>query len=218
MRKSMTTAAYEQISQYIQDGVLAPGSALIETELCERLNMSRTPIREALQRLSSEERIDYSRARGFTVSTFSSEKLGHVYEILEGLEGMMSYLLAEDHSSPSFADAGAAVAEMEAASEQENWNEWLKADTKFHRAMYESCRNVYIARYAERFNRPASQVRTMITRFHLDKKKSTSDHKELYEAIVRGEAERARTVAENHYRWIRGEVLKYLEALNIPGG
>lgn len=218
MRKSLTKEAYERISQYIQDGTFAPGMALIETDLCERLQMSRTPIREALQRLSSEEMVDYSRARGFTVSAFSAQKLGNIYEMLEGLEGMMSYLLAEDHDAPCFAAAGEAVQEMERACQSENWDQWLKADSKFHAALYESCHNVYIARNAERFNRPATQVRMMITRFYLDKHRSTRDHRALYEAIIASDAEKARALAQDHYRWVRGEILKYLGAFNIVGG
>lgn len=218
MRKSLILEAYERILGLIQSGVYAPGFPLTESELCNAMDMSRTPVREALHRLSAEGMVEYSRSKGFTVASFSAEKISQVYEVLEGLEGMMAFLLAKDHSAAAFNEAGAAVEDMVRACQSENWDEWVRADSRFHVALNQCSKNEYIARDVERYNRPATQVRNMITRLYIDKQKSTDDHKKLYEAIAASDAERARALTQNHYAWIREEVTCYLRTFNILGG
>lgn len=218
MRRSLILDAYDRILHLICSGAYPPGLALTECELCESMQMSRTPVREALHRLSAEGMVTYSRSKGFTVATFSAEKICQVYEMLEGIEGMMAFLLAKDHDAPGFDRAGEAVEQMIRSCETENWDEWIKADSEFHIILNKCCKNEYIARDVERYNRPATQVRNMITRIYINKKKSTEDHRQLYEAILDSNADKARTIAQNHSAWIRAEVAHYLKTFNILGG
>ncbi len=89
----LSDIAYEKIKDLIQSGVYSPGMTLPETELSKRLEISRTPIREALQRLSEDMIVTITPHLGAMVSTFDLNQLRDLYETREAVEGMMARLL-----------------------------------------------------------------------------------------------------------------------------
>lgn len=207
--------AYEMLKTAIEKRELKPGQPLVEAELCQWLDMSRTPIREALSRLRAEGLVEYYPARGNVVSSFSYEKFKQIYEAIEALEGMLAYLLAIDHSNPEFEGVREAIAAMERAAAEKDWDAWTIADTKFHSQMYKCCANEYILRELELLSKPSQQVRTLITRTYIDKEQSTKEHRAVFDAIVEGDPEKARTIAQKHYSRIRRDVLEFLRTFNI---
>lgn len=89
----LSDIAYENIKELIQSGEYQPGMALPEIELSNKLGISRTPIREALQRLSEEMIVTITPHIGAMVSTLDLNQLKDLYETREAVEGMMARLL-----------------------------------------------------------------------------------------------------------------------------
>lgn len=81
--QSLKDHVYEYIAQKIQDGTLLPNQKVNEAEICKKLDISRTPTREALFQLSSDNLLDYLPRRGFTVKAFDSKKNSIFPELLE---------------------------------------------------------------------------------------------------------------------------------------
>lgn len=215
MNQARADVAYTVIKNDIDAGKISAGYQLIENELCQKLNMSRTPIREALNRLHAEGYLEYQPGKGFSTTVYNSEKLRKIYEMIEAVEGMLAYLLAQEYKTLNFSETERAVLEMEESIASENWDKWVQADTKFHDSLYALCNNEYIKNDLEQLYRPAFKVRTLITRVYLDKVESTRSHRAMYEAIIVGDAERARKEAHNHFSWIREQVCKCLETYDI---
>ena len=86
-RTPMGAQAYERILQAILDGIHDPGRCLKDTELAEALGISRTPVREALLRLTQERLLENRPGRGFTVWLMDSRDATETYPILWTLEG-----------------------------------------------------------------------------------------------------------------------------------
>lgn len=210
--KSLSRAsyAYEKLLGAIEKHEVQPGQPLIELELCEWLNMSRTPIREALNRLRAEGMVEYRHPRGYYVSYMSKDRFRQIYEMIEALEGMLAYLLACDHSHPNFKKVGKAIADMEKTAKAELWDDWIIADAMFHKYMCSCCDNIYIVRELELMGKASHQVRIMITRMFLDKTQSTIDHRNVYDAIVAADPDKARRLAQDHFSRIRGNILEYI--------
>src|SRR5262249_17423738 len=82
----LTDVAYERLRKLIQQGEFLPGSLIRETELTSRFEMSRTPIREALQRLQAEGLLVPGQ-RGYIVVDLSREDVRDVYQVRAMLEG-----------------------------------------------------------------------------------------------------------------------------------
>ncbi len=92
-KSKLSDIAYNQIKELIQSGEYSPGTALPETELSNKLGISRTPIREALQRLSEDMIVTITPHLGAMVSSFDLNQLKDLYETREAVEGMMARLL-----------------------------------------------------------------------------------------------------------------------------
>jgi DNA-binding GntR family transcriptional regulator len=85
---------YERLREAIVTGRARPNERLIEAELAERLQVSRTPIRESLQRLAAEGLV-VSRRRGWVVLEHTSTEIREIYEARAALEGYCARLAAE---------------------------------------------------------------------------------------------------------------------------
>lgn len=91
----LSDKAYEQIQKLIREGRFQPGEPLQENELSEILQMSRTPIREALQRLEDDMVVTIKPRIGAFVATVDFAQLCNLYETREALDGMIANLLCK---------------------------------------------------------------------------------------------------------------------------
>ncbi|MFU1952889.1 GntR family transcriptional regulator, partial [Bordetella avium] len=84
--RSRADAVYEAVKQDILDYRLAPGDRFTETEIADRLCVSRTPVREALFRLQREGYLDVRHRNGWLVRPLDFDTLDHVYDLRLVLE------------------------------------------------------------------------------------------------------------------------------------
>ncbi|MCH6470725.1 GntR family transcriptional regulator [Sinomonas terrae] len=96
--------AYAALRDDIVEWRLLPGAVLVEVEQAERLGLSRTPLREALARLTAEGLATAQRGRGVVVSNLSLSQLGELYELREALDSKAAALAAQRGASARFAD------------------------------------------------------------------------------------------------------------------
>lgn len=133
--------AYTRILGAIDDGEYPPGTPLVESDLAERLGLSRTPIREALQRLETQA-ILHREGRSLIVSSLSHDQMGELYTVRAELEGLAARLAAQ-HAAP----------EEVAVLRQLVEHDWkivdqpkalAKANRKFHRQIHLASHNRYL--------------------------------------------------------------------------
>lgn len=96
--KNGTKDAYEMILDAIDTGTYKPGDRLVESELAERFGVSRTPIREALQRLETQ-RLLMRDGRSLIVASLDHNQLAELYAVRAELEGLAARLAAQ-HAAP----------------------------------------------------------------------------------------------------------------------
>jgi DNA-binding GntR family transcriptional regulator len=200
---SAADRAYSAIRLAIANGDLRPGFPLLETELSAQLGMSRTPVREALNRLKAEDMVETIRRKGIFVKTLSTEELSHMYEMAEGLEGMVAYLVASE-ADARLDELESNILTMEQALAENNTDNWIAADEDYHTALYNLCKNSYLVENLTRVHEKLRFARViLIAGSTADKLVSTRDHRATYEAIRAGDAERARTITQDHWRRVR---------------
>ena len=85
---------YEELKRALLEGKFKPGSALKERDICASLNVSRTPVREALQRLGSEGLAELRPGRSIIVSEFDQEEIREIFAVGTMLEGFVAGLAA----------------------------------------------------------------------------------------------------------------------------
>ena len=94
-KQSLTARVYEHIREDIIEGRYANGAYLVETKLAEELDVSRTPIREALKQLELEDLVVSMPNRGVMVQGMSSQDIDDIFTVRHLLEGQAAYWAAE---------------------------------------------------------------------------------------------------------------------------
>lgn len=126
--------AYREIYRRICNGQLVPGARLVERQLCAELAVSRTPVREALRRLTAEGLVESRPRRGVVVSQLSPQELREVFEVGVVLESFCASLAARNAGGQPIPALRVLVDEMALAlaSESPDVPAYIELDHRFH--------------------------------------------------------------------------------------
>lgn len=143
-RLPLRELAYRKIVDAIREGLLPPNERLSESQIAKWLNMSRTPVRDALRRLTTEGVIAQEHDRVSVVAALDYDATVELFTMREGLEAMAASLAAS-HSTPAPAAALRDILEEE-PEYFDDPEELGKINARFHNAVYQMARNRYLLR------------------------------------------------------------------------
>ncbi|MDA8124490.1 MAG: GntR family transcriptional regulator [Deltaproteobacteria bacterium] len=136
----------DRICQDIVNRVIPPGSRLLESSLCKRWGVSRTPVREALRLLESEGFVTLAKNRGFVVTTITFADMEHLYAILVELDGLAGSLatpnIAKDAKMLEYMER--LHGEMEACRDRMDIEGFIERNVKFHACIFNACGNPWL--------------------------------------------------------------------------
>ncbi|MGN7455303.1 GntR family transcriptional regulator [Paenibacillus pasadenensis] len=139
--QSLKDHVYEYIAQRIQDGSLQPGSKINEAEICKRLDISRTPTREALFQLSSDNLLDYLPRRGFTVKAFDRKKKEDYSLLLGTLDALAASLACERLEERDWKQLDRIVEAIEDDLDAHDFGGYYARQAEFHDFYQNRCGN-----------------------------------------------------------------------------
>lgn len=139
----------DKIRSAIREGHFTPGQRLVERELCELLDVSRTSIREALRHLEVEGLINVVPHKGPTVAVMQKQEAQQLYELRALLEGYAGEQFALTGSADLKTKLGSALSEFERISETGTSGELLDAKAGFYNLLIEGCGNVFVGQTLE---------------------------------------------------------------------
>jgi DNA-binding GntR family transcriptional regulator len=198
-RLTMAEKAYRDIKQRILENVFPAGTIMLEQELAELLEMSRTPVREAMIRLAREGMIDIRPRHGMRVLPVSAKDMREIYEILTALESEAAAQIARDGATPArIAELKAAVAQMDETLKADDLEAWARADDRFHRLILDTARNRRLTAIIEQFWDQSHRVRMLTLKLRPKPTGSNIDHRALVDAIERGDPEEAHRIHHEH--------------------
>ncbi len=143
-KPNLTEQVYDQLIGLLIAGELRPGDVITERRMAERLNASRTPIREALGRLESEGLVYKQPSRGVTVSPFSTEAFVDILNVRQLLEAEAAYLAA-GKIAPDRIDAIRGALETLAMNTKPTLSEIWAVDDMLHGAIADAAGNALMA-------------------------------------------------------------------------
>lgn len=180
----------------IDRGDYAPGARLIETELADRFGVSRTPVREALNRLESEGLAARDQRRGLTVAALDRDQLGELYDLREVLEGFAARLAAR-RASPAEIEvlremvaADGAIADDPPALAQSN--------RRFHRQIHHASHNRYLNRMLETMRRSLALLSGTTLASPGRGRQSIAEHDAIVAAVEARDEAAAESAARSH--------------------
>ncbi len=188
----------DQIKKEIAEGTLKPGDQLEESVLSDRFNLSRTPIREAIRSMVDSGLLETRPRKGAIVRVLSAKELLELFDVAAELEGMACRLAAS-----TLTDAGAealqsSVEKCQTASEVNDIKGYGRANLQFHSAIHKACDNSWLIEQLKQIELRINAYRSMPFEVRGRLKKSTEEHKEICQAILDGEGEKARDLMRDH--------------------
>jgi DNA-binding GntR family transcriptional regulator len=141
---SLTEIAADRIRDAIISGALQLGENISEDRLVARLEISRTPIRDAMALLSKEGLVTVRPKRGTFVFETSPEDIGAICVYREVLETQGMRIALETARAPFLRELDAIVSAMERALEGDATQDYTRLDTRFHQCAFDFCGNSYL--------------------------------------------------------------------------
>jgi len=206
--------AYETLRDEILALTLEPGRLLDETTLADRFNMSRSPVREALIRLASDDLVVALSNRSTIVAPIDIQSFPKYVEALDIAQRINTRLAAELRNEADLKAIAKRQKEFEAAVRTGNHLAMSGANKAFHMAIARAGKNSYLAGFYERL---LDQGRRML-HLHFDYLERTADgylltdeHAEMLEAIRARDVERADSLAHAHTRQFQDSFVDFLK-------
>jgi len=190
--------AYAKIRQMIFDGRIAAGSSLVEAKLVRVLDMSRTPVREALHRLEAEGLLAAESRGGFRVVALNNQDLINLYMIRASLEGLAAATAAPRLTRVDIARLEDLYDEMGEAVEQHRDEDLARLNRDFHRAIAAASGNTHLQEILDNVKGVFERFRTSAVSDAERRARAHEEHGMLIDALRSRDAERARRLAEEH--------------------
>lgn len=208
-RGRTTEAVSDALREAILDGLLPPSAWLREDELAAAFDVSRTPVREALRRLSDEGLAVKTAHHGTVVAPLSLEDILALYVVREDLEGLAARLAASRRPAGLLLGLREIHAEMAGTAERGEVGEMARQNLAFHRLLREAAGNPYLERFLTQVEHAVRRVPSTFT--HPGRPESVLvEHAALLDALESGDAEAAERVARHHMRRAREVRLRSL--------
>jgi len=190
--------AYSRLYAAISQGDFLPGDRLREAEIADRLNISRTPIREALRRLEADGIVEHRARIGAVIRQLGHGEVVELYEMRAVLERTAAQMAAKHALQAETEEMEALNAEIEAAGTQPH--RAAAINQQFHRCLYLATRN----RFLLGSTRALTNAMLLLGRTTLGDEDRVrivcAQHAQIIDAIRQGDAERAGSAAEEHLK------------------
>lgn len=206
--KSKKQIAYEMLKDKIITNQLKPGTMLVERQLCEMLNSSRTPIREAIQQLSTDGLVTSIPAVGSYVSEVRYEYVIQLYDVREYLEGLAARLCAINITDSQIQTLNRYWLNMNDDIRTKEYDKLFQEDSNFHQGIVTYSRNEILQNL---YTPLASQIFriTFLTEDRADGIiRSHDSHLKILQAITHHQAEEAENQMREHLRTSKMHHLK----------
>jgi DNA-binding GntR family transcriptional regulator len=213
--RSVRDKIYESIRDFISYGNLHPGERLIETDLAQQFNSSRSPIREALRQLESEGLIRSENNKGYTVAKLSAKDVSEIYSIRILLEGYAAELTARSITMEQIRYLETLNNGLKASAENSDLKAWLEANTLFHRFFVAHCGNSNLSLILQTLQRRIHRYFYMIVQIPENFATYLDQHNGILEGCKEGNPEKTAAYMRAHLETVREITLNYLN--NFPG-
>lgn len=198
-RRSIADTVFDRIEADILNGTLPPGELLTELKLCELLSVSRTPVREALNRLRQEGLIEES-GKGAVVVGITDRDLDDIYEIRLRVEGLATAMCAEVITDDELKQLEKTVALQEYYTSRRDSDSIRNLDSEFHRLIYSFCGSRILSELLSDLHRKVQRFRRSSVEDPDRARAAAKEHGEILDALRSRDRDRAERLAVAHIK------------------
>lgn len=203
--------AYERLKDAIRNANLPPGEPLSENRLSRVLGISRTPVREALQKLSQEGLVEIIPGRAVRIANRSFKDVVDVLYIRLLLEPGLMRLVAENIEEEQIDLLWSCIVHMEGAAEGGDRSGWARADTVWHETISAACPNELLGEMALQMRNRIHHYSNVEHELRIEQlRKGTAEHREITEAVAVRDGEKAEQIMRDHLISLRENLFDQL--------
>ncbi len=210
------TALHEQVAsrlrQMLVENRIPPGAKLNERALSEELNVSRTPLREAIKMLAAEGLVELLPNRGAIAVELTEDDVRHTFEVMAGLEGQSGELAAQRISDAELSEIRAMHFEMLAAWTRRDLSSYYRLNALIHSAINAAAHNPVLGATYRQVNARLQALRFRSNQDEDKWNRAVEEHTRMIDALARRDAAAMRAVLIDHLNHKRDVVLEQLRA------
>lgn len=205
----------QELERLIFDGTFANGERLDEVQLAERFDVSRTPIREAIQRLALSGLAEQIPRRGVFVRQPGPVELMEMFEVMAELEAVCARLAASRMTDEALADLREANFRCNEAVDRKDADGYYRENERFHALLYQQSGNAFLEQECLRLHKRLQPFRRMQLRLRGRLRQSMGEHEAIVAALELGDGTKAADIIRSHVA-VQGEKFHHLMASLKP--
>ena len=197
--QSIADNIFSAIENEILSGALEKGTLITELKTCEKYGVSRTPVREALQRLRQEGLVEES-GKGAIVIGITEADIDDIYEVRSRVEGLAAARCAARISDEELRKLTETVDLQEFYATRGSADHLRNLDSEFHRLIFSYCGSRTLETLLLELHRKVKRVRRVSVEDPARAKGAVGEHRAILQAIAAGDAARAEELTAQHIR------------------
>jgi DNA-binding GntR family transcriptional regulator len=209
-RAALHNQVTHRLRQMLVENQIAPGAKLNERTLCEALNISRTPLREAIKALAAEGLVELLPNRGAVAVALTEADVRNTFEVMAGLESQSGMLAAQRITDAELNEIRALHLEMMAAHVRRDLSTYYRLNAVIHRAINAAAKNPVLSATYEQVN---ARLQALRFRSNQDEDKwnhAMAEHTQMIEALQARDAAALSDVLLKHLENKRDVVIAQL--------
>jgi DNA-binding GntR family transcriptional regulator len=196
--RSRADFVFESLRDAISDGRIAVGERVREEEIARNLGVSRTPVREALQRLHQRGLLVFGNGRGLVVAELSQHQVLQLYAMREILEGSAARFAAQHANATDVTILYRLQKEL--AEAKPDALLLVTLNRRFHQAIYEAAHNQYLMETLNMLHDSLALLHNATFRVPSRRSESDEEHRRIVAAIEKRDPAAAEEAAREHIR------------------
>jgi DNA-binding GntR family transcriptional regulator len=209
-------ALHDQVAMRLRtalvEGRVPPGAKLNERALCERLRVSRTPLREAIKLLAAEGLVELMPNRGAVAVKLSESDVLNTFEVLAGLEGISGEFAARRITEDELAEVRALHFEMMACFARRELSGYYRLNALIHAAINNAARNPVLQKTFRGINARVQWLRFRTNQDEAKWRVAVKQHEQIFAALEARDERALRSVLTDHVLHKRDTVLELMRA------
>ena len=207
---SLSDEAYAQIRSMIISCQLRPGSVISESDLMERLDMGRTPIREALRNLANEKLIEVYPRRGMFVAGVDVKDLASISEVRGNLEILAAGQAADRSTDADRAIFTQLIKEIDSIKGEPKMEKLINLDQRIHHSIYAATHNDFLVSTLDQYYAHALRIWFMALDRIEDLEDAIIEHRAMLQSILDGDKKAAERAMREHIEGFETTIRKSL--------
>jgi DNA-binding GntR family transcriptional regulator len=203
--------AYDVIKKMILKGDLKPGERLIESHLSRRLGISRTPIRESIQRLTADGLVEMWPKGGARVSELRAKDIEEIYEIRDVMESFAAEKATRLLTDKEIEALKKLAHEGEVALDKRDISKMARINTRFHRIICKASRNERLLKLTDVLQTNITRYRELILEGPVAAGAAMEGHREIADAMAKRDQRAVKRAMHKHISRVKQTLLRKLQ-------